>query len=63
MNYVANHHVSDGWLIDSGKQLDAPVGMAGFLFMLGSSIVVITITMNAGSQSEETLSTPLLPSL
>ena len=39
MNYVANHHVSDGWLIDSGKQLDAPVGMAGFLFMLGSSIV------------------------
>ena len=29
MNYVANHHVSDGWLIDSGKQLDAPVGMAG----------------------------------
>ena len=57
MNYVANHHVSDGWLIDSGKQLDVPVGMAGFLFMLGSSIAVIT--MNAGSQSEEILSTPL----
>lgn len=34
MNYVANHHVSDRWLIDSGKQLDAPVGMAGFCLCL-----------------------------